>query len=158
MTTIHSRQILQLQLRVLRSRVTISARPSVRNVSTVVPQNPSPRLPRWMRRLIYAGVFGAIGMEAGKMIDKMVAVPPDVGSPEDEMKLQKIEHAFDIALPIVQELRNDPEWVETGVYGDFSDESKIHRLTSGPLSGSRGLGLQVSLSELCVPSGIGHIS
>lgn len=83
-------------------------------------------------------------MGAGKMMDRMFVAPPDFGSPEDEMELQKIERAFDIGLSIVQELRKNPEWVETGVYGDFTDEAKTHRLTSGPLAGSKGLGLQVS--------------
>jgi hypothetical protein len=62
------------------------------------------------------------------------------------MELQEIQRVFDIGLPIVQELRRDPDYVEKEVYQNFGDEHKTHRLTSGPLAGSRALGLQVGLS------------
>lgn len=58
--------------------------------------------------------------------------------------MQRIERLFDIRVPIVQELRKNPDYVEKGVYGNFEEENKAHRLTSGPLAGSRGLALQVS--------------
>lgn len=61
------------------------------------------------------------------------------------MELQGIQRVFDVGLPIVQELRRNPDYVEKEVYDNFADEHKSHRLTSGPMAGSRGLGLQVSL-------------
>lgn len=62
------------------------------------------------------------------------------------MEIREIQRVFDIGLPIVQELRRNPDYVEKNVYENFADKHKTHRLTSGPLAGSRGLGLQVSLS------------
>jgi hypothetical protein len=43
----------------------------------------------------------------------------------------------------VQELRRNPDYVEKDVYENFAEDHKEQRLTSGPLAGSRGLGLQV---------------
>ena len=59
------------------------------------------------------------------------------------MVLAGLQGIFDQATPIVQGLREDPDWEESDVYGNYSLEDKDHRLTSGPLRGSRGLGLQV---------------
>lgn len=42
----------------------------------------------------------------------------------------------------MQGLRADPEWEESDVYGNYSEMDKRSRLTSGPLRGSRGLGVQ----------------
>jgi hypothetical protein len=77
-------------------------------------------------------------------MDSKLAAPPLQGSAEDQAELQLIQRAYEIGLPIVQQLRRDPDYTERDVYGSFSDDHKTHRLTSGPLSGSRGLGLQVS--------------
>jgi hypothetical protein len=77
-------------------------------------------------------------------MDKKVAAPPVPGTPEDKLQLQDIQHVFDTGLPIVQRLRANPEFVEMGVYENYSEEYKTHRLTSGALGGSRGIGLQVS--------------
>ena len=73
----------------------------------------------------------------------MLAAPPAPGSPEDEKLIKKLEWAYEVGLPIVHRLRENPDYIESGVYEYFSDEQKSHRLTSGPLAGSRGLGLQV---------------
>ncbi|KAJ5600598.1 hypothetical protein N7450_001665 [Penicillium hetheringtonii] len=72
----------------------------------------------------------------------MLAAPPAPGSPEDEKMIKKLEWAYEVGLPIVHRLRENPDYIESGVYEYFSDEQKSHRLTSGPLAGSRGLGLQ----------------
>jgi hypothetical protein len=77
-------------------------------------------------------------------MDKKVAAPPVPGTPEDKLQLQDIQHVFDTGLPIVQRLRANPEFVEMGVYENYSEEYKTHRLTSGALGGSRGIALQVS--------------
>jgi hypothetical protein len=77
-------------------------------------------------------------------MDKKVAAPPIPGTPEDKLQLQDIQHVFDTGLPIVQRLRANPDFVEMGVYENYSEEYKTHRLTSGALGGSRGIGLQVS--------------
>lgn len=77
-------------------------------------------------------------------MDSKFAAPPVPGSIEDQTELQHIQRAYEVGLPIVQQLRHDPDYTEKDVYENFSDHHKTHRLTSGPLSGSRGLGLQVS--------------
>lgn len=77
-------------------------------------------------------------------MDSKVAAPPDPGSVQDQAEMQQIQRAFEVGLPLVQELRKDPDYVETDVYENFAEEHRTHRLTSGPLAGSRGLGLQVS--------------
>lgn len=86
-------------------------------------------------------------------MDSKVAAPPDPGSSEDVAEMQQIQRAFEIGLPLVQELRKNPDYVETDVYENFAEKHRTHRLTSGPLAGSRGLGLQVScLSISDVPA------
>jgi hypothetical protein len=76
-------------------------------------------------------------------MDDKVSAPPAPGSVEDRMELLEIQRVFDVGLPIVHELRRNPDYVEKDVYENFSEDHKEHRLTSGPLAGSRGLGLQV---------------
>ncbi|QQK44386.1 hypothetical protein Pdw03_8287 [Penicillium digitatum] len=136
------RSILQSTLRQSSIQTRNFWRPVVRNVSTAAQPNASREPSRWMRRLIYAGVFGTLGVGAGKWLDNKIGVPPAPGTLEDQMELQEIQRVFDIGLPIVQELRSNPDYVENHVYENFTDKHKTHRLTSGPLAGSRGLGLQ----------------
>ena len=118
----------------------------VRSVSTAAQPNASREPSRWTRRLVYTGIFGTLGIGAGKWLDNKISSPLDPGSLEDQMEIREIQRVFDIGLPIVQELRRNPDYVEKNVYENFADKHKTHRLTSGPLAGSRGLGLQVSLS------------
>lgn len=141
----NARSIFQISCRVPKAIPTAPSRLFARNASSNAPQHPPRQSSPWTRRLIYAGIFGGLGVGVGSMIDRMVSVPPLPGSAEDKLAMEEIQHIFDIGLPIVQELRNNPNYVEAGVYGDFSEESKTHRLTSGPLSGSKGIALQVRL-------------
>lgn len=69
--------------------------------------------------------------------------------------LAGLQDVFDKAMPIVQTLRGDPDWDESDVYGNYSEGDKRARLTSGPLRGSRGLGLQVCLFSFFFLSGLG---
>lgn len=78
--------------------------------------------------------------------------PAAPGSPEDVQQLKQIQNLVDY-LPIVRKLRADPKYVEWEAYEDFADESKLQRLTSGPLRGSRGLAVQVSSALLGPQSG-----
>lgn len=143
---LHYRSIFQSALRQSSIQTRSFWRPAVRNVSTATRPNASREPWRWTRRLIYAGIFGTLGVGAGKWLDNKIAKPPIPGSLEDQMEIQEIHRVFDIGLPIVQELRRNPDYVEKDVYENFADKHKTHRLTSGPLAGSRGLGLQVGLS------------
>jgi hypothetical protein len=150
-----SRRILQLPLRAATTSAPVLIRVSVRNASTAAHGNVSTQSSRWTRRLIYAGIFGSLGMGAGKWMDSKLAAPPLQGSAEDQAELQLIQRAYEIGLPIVQQLRRDPDYTERDVYGSFSDDHKAHRLTSGPLSGSRGLGLQVS--DVVLSASVGFV-
>jgi hypothetical protein len=77
-------------------------------------------------------------------MDKKIAAPPVPGTLEDKLQLQDIQHVFDTGLPLVQKLRADPDYVEMGVYENYSEDYRTRRLTSGALGGSRGIALQVS--------------
>jgi hypothetical protein len=116
-----------------------------RHTSTIAPAEPPTTKSRWPRRLAYAGIFGGLGVAAGKWMDEKVSAPAVPGTVEDAAKLEEINHVFEHGLPIVQELRNNPDYLETNAYEGFSEEDKAHRLTSGPLRGSRGLALQVRI-------------
>lgn len=140
----NTQRILQLALRTPATRSSLSSHLSRRYASAATYPNTSSQPSRWPRRLIYAGIFGALGLGAGTWMDSKVAAPPDPGSIQDQAEMQQIQRAFEIGLPIVQELRKNPDYVETDVYENFTEEDRTHRLTSGPLAGSRGLGLQVS--------------
>lgn len=96
---------------------------------------------RWPRHLIYAALFGSLGLFSGGLTERHLSIPPTPGSEEDVNALRLLSKAYE-GLSIVQDLRNDPDYVEYEAYEDFSEEDKRHRLTSGPMSGSRGLGLQ----------------
>lgn len=56
--------------------------------------------------------------------------------------MQQIQEILGL-LPIVRGLRADPNYSEWEAYDSLSEEDKKHRLTSGPLKGSRGLAVQV---------------
>ncbi|KAJ5699083.1 hypothetical protein N7462_001088 [Penicillium macrosclerotiorum] len=142
-TNMHrSRWIQQLSVRAPAAhRFNVSYSP-VRNASTTTSQNTSAQTSRWPRRLVYAALFGTLGVGAGQWMDTKIAAPPEPGSIEDQLQLQDIHRAFDIGLPIVQQLRANPDYVELEVYENFSEEQKARRLTSGPMAGSRGFGLQ----------------
>ncbi|KAH8431595.1 PaaI family thioesterase [Aspergillus melleus] len=138
------RRVLQSRLRNLAIQAQPWSRPSFlgpRNSSTVA-HPPAPNSPKWPRRLIYTGLFGGLGLAAGKWIDWQVSAPPVPGSVEDIVMLEEIHYAYENGLPLVRDLRKNPDYVEADVYGNYSEEDKIGRLTSGPLSGSRGLALQ----------------
>jgi hypothetical protein len=149
----NSCRILQQPLRAAIIRAPNLTRFSVRNASTTTNANTSAQPSRWGRRLIYAGIFGTLGAGAGKWMDSKFAEPPLPGTIEDQAELEHIQRAYEIGLPIVQQLRQDPDFAESDVYENFPDSHKTRRLTSGPLAGSRGLGLQVS--GVLVPIRIG---
>lgn len=140
--TMHS-QILRLPLRAPIQRLPIAARLPIRHASTAAPQTPSGRS-RWTRRLIYASIFGTLGVAAGGVLDSKISPPPQPGSPMDRIYMEEIQAVYEGGLPIVQELRHNPDWEESGVYQGMPAESKAHRLTSSALAGSRGIALQVS--------------
>ncbi|KAF9884760.1 Thioesterase super member 4 [Aspergillus nanangensis] len=138
------RRILQSRLRSLSAQVPPVSRPRLqvsRHASTIT-HSPTSEPSKWARRLIYAGIFGSLGVAAGKYMDEKVSAPAEPGTPEDLTKLEEIYHVYENVLPIVKELRNNPDYVESEVYNNYTDDEKTRRLTSGPLRGSRGVALQ----------------
>ncbi|TQB77213.1 hypothetical protein MPDQ_004613 [Monascus purpureus] len=75
-------------------------------------------------------------------MDYKVSAPPVPGSEEDRREIARIHSFYENALPIVRDLRDNPDYVESDAYGNFTEEEKKHMLTSGPLRGSGGLALQ----------------
>ncbi|KAL4740721.1 HotDog domain-containing protein [Aspergillus similis] len=111
-----------------------------RNVSNVGYQ-PAPKRRPWLRRFIYAGIFGGIGLGYGRHLCQYLDPPLMPGSPMDETLTKWYNDAVD-KLPLMKELRENPDYIETKVYGNFSEEDKAQRLTSGPLSGASRLAFQ----------------
>lgn len=87
-------------------------------------------------------------MLAGQRIEEKVAAPPVPGSLEDTIVMEELGRIYEKAIPIVMELRSNPDYEESNVYGNYTEDEKEHRLTSGPLRGSRGLAVQVGYSIL----------
>ncbi|KAL4936738.1 hypothetical protein BDV06DRAFT_204366 [Aspergillus oleicola] len=63
------------------------------------------------------------------------------GSAEDQALKEELYETFR-TLPATVELRSNPDFFETPVYGNYDPNDKTRRLTSGPLSSSGGLPLQ----------------
>ena len=141
----YSRRILQQPLRAAITRVPVLNRFSVRNASTTANANTWAQPSRWTRRPnLRWYIRNPLAWVLGNGWTSKFAEPPLPGTIEDQVELEHIQRAYEIGLPIVQQLRQDPDFTEKEVYENFSDDHKTHRLTSGPLAGSRGLGLQVS--------------
>ncbi|KAI9789143.1 MAG: hypothetical protein M1835_001872, partial [Candelina submexicana] len=108
------------------------------------PSSPPPKQPLSLRPYIYAAAFLLLGLTAGQYF-RLTAVPPPLPvphSPEDILFLQKLSSDAD-NLPIVQELRSKPSlWKEWDAYSSMTAAEKERRFSSGPMGGSRGLGVQ----------------
>ena len=97
-------------------------------------------------------------MFAGTRIDEKLAIPSVPGTTEDTNALERLQPVFDKATPVVMALRENPDYEESDVYGNYSEEDKASRLTSGPLRGIRGLALQVWLLPHSLAHFIGLLS
>lgn len=117
----------------------------LRYASSTAHENVPARLSPWLRRMIYAGGFGTLGLAAGSWLSEQMRPPPAPGTEEDKRRLERIQRVFDSGLPLVRELRDNPDYEESGVYENYSEEDRSHRISSGPMRGSRGLALQVGL-------------
>ncbi|KAL5366017.1 HotDog domain-containing protein [Aspergillus floccosus] len=138
------RRVFQSRLHSLTTRVPPASRCTLqvsRHASTIA-QASTPERTKWPRRLVYAGIFGFLGASVGKLVNDKVTAPAEPDSPEDLTALGEILRVYENGLPIVQRLRSNPDYEETDVYGNYGDDHKANRLTSGPLRGSRGLAHQ----------------
>lgn len=134
------------------SRLTSPPSSLPRHTSTVTYANASSKRSIWLRRLAYATIFGGLGMLVGQRIEEKVAAPPVPGSLEDKIVMEELLRIYERAIPIVMELRSNPDYEESDVYQNYSEEENSHRLTAGPLRGSRGLALQVGFSSCLAPA------
>ncbi|EEH06293.1 thioesterase [Histoplasma capsulatum G186AR] len=98
-------------------------------------------LRRRFRSLAYFAIFGSLGYGIGNALSAFLADPAAPGSLEDTQRVDHLRRVMD-RLEVVKQLRADPDYVEWEAYDSFSEEEKPHRLTSGPLSGSRNLPVQ----------------
>ncbi|KAK2795898.1 hypothetical protein FQN50_009676 [Emmonsiellopsis sp. PD_5] len=97
---------------------------------------------RRYRWLLYTSIAGTTGYVIGRsLLDDFVTPPPVPGSAEDVEKLQSLRKKLE-TLEVVKMLRADPDYEEWEAYESFAEDVKPHRLTSGPMSGSAGLGVQ----------------
>jgi uncharacterized protein (TIGR00369 family) len=74
----------------------------------------------------------------------MVIAPPSLplpNTPEDELMVEFLSKKAK-EFPIVKSLSEDPNWTYVDAYGGTAatTEERAHRLSTGPLSGARGLG------------------
>ncbi|KAL5341479.1 HotDog domain-containing protein [Aspergillus crustosus] len=139
-TMIGLRQLAQSRLRHAVSRV----RPYSQAVHNGFKDasNRAPKRKIWVRRLIYFGLSGCLGLGIGEIVHSyLLKEPTRPGTEEDGCEMREISPKFE-RVPIVQKLRRDPDWTEVYVYGNYSDEDKERRMTSGPLGGSGGLAIQ----------------
>lgn len=113
---------------------------TTRNVGTITHGHPSARS-QWPRRFAYLGIFGGVGAFLGYRFGGLEP-PPMPGSEMDILLMEDVAKMFD-KLPLVRRLRTDADYVEAHVYGNYSDEDKEQRLTSGPFRGSGRLAIQV---------------
>lgn len=128
---------------------------STRNFTSAATGRPARReLPQWQRHLrsvSYAIIFGSVGYHGSAYVaDRLIGPLPTPGTIEDEQVLKKLRSQLE-KLEVARSLRANPDFVEWEAYGSFSPEEKAHRLTSGPLRGSRGLALQVSFFSFSPP-------
>ncbi|KAI1881741.1 hypothetical protein JX265_000567 [Neoarthrinium moseri] len=115
--------------------------------ATEAPSAPQPQLPpsktpkRRRRGVVAALVFLFVGTGIGSLFRLSVSPPPlpAPGTREDELLLPSI-HDKAAKLPIVQLLSSDPSWESWSAYESRSERSPS--ITSGPMSGSRGLAYQ----------------
>ncbi|KAL4963903.1 PaaI family thioesterase [Aspergillus stella-maris] len=89
---------------------------------------------------IMALTFGG-GYVGGKMVEINTRAPLGQGTVEDEQEKQRLYDRF-VSMDAVKWLRSHPDYVEMPAYGNYEPQDKARRLTSGPLSGSKGLPVQ----------------
>lgn len=100
---------------------------------------PRRRRPRW----VSAAIFLLLGLASGTGIRAVLSPPPPLlpGTEVDE-SLKRDIRAAAAKLPLVKHLLSDPEWSQGHheAYAGIPSEARAQRITTGPLSGSRGVG------------------
>ncbi|KAI9838956.1 MAG: hypothetical protein M1819_004164 [Sarea resinae] len=112
--------------------------------SSSPPPSSPPRPKKSLRPYIYATLFLATGLLLGQSLRYTILPPPlpHAHSPVDALLLAELSHTLS-TLHLVRSLRDDPEWREWDAYSNYvTGAERAHRLTTGPLAGARGIGLQ----------------
>jgi acyl-coenzyme A thioesterase PaaI-like protein len=121
------------------------AQPTPRDLRSQLSQQTTPPSPRPRKRRVrlffYATIFLMLGLTSGQYVRWVIMPPPhpEPGTKEDAALTAYI-HSRAAKLPIVQSLSTDPAWHSWDAYSLFSPEERAHRITTGPLGGSRGIG------------------
>lgn len=104
---------------------------------------PKPRPKRRRRGYVYAAVFLLVGTSIGSLFRLSVSPPPlpEPGTKEDGYILESIYEDAQ-KLPLVQALSADPAWESWHAYSDRREGQRPPSITSGPMSGCRGLAYQ----------------
>jgi hypothetical protein len=86
-------------------------------------------------------IFGLIGVTGATYMNLIIA-PPPLPLPNTQEDKHMVEYLTKKAesIPLVKSLTEDPKWAHHDSYTGVEDEDRDHRLTTGPLGGSRGLG------------------
>ncbi|KAM3076452.1 hypothetical protein ACMFMG_007268 [Clarireedia jacksonii] len=109
--------------------------------SQFAPPPPLPKKKRSLRPVIYASLFLFLGLTTGQYLSLVISPPPlpePNTTPDDLMTTFLHDQASKI--PLVQSLSSDPTWQSWDAYSGFTPAERPHRLTTGPLGGTRGLG------------------
>lgn len=123
-----------------------------RSITTVPSANPgnagdtasNPAIRRSRLPWIYATTFLFLGLATGQLV-RFIVLPPPLplpGTEEDTILINTLDAQAD-ALPIVLELRaHNADWKEWPAYSNIRPPHREHRLSTGPMAGARGLGVQ----------------
>jgi acyl-coenzyme A thioesterase PaaI-like protein len=155
---------LALQRSINRARLRPQRRQQSSAPATQPQQPPTPQPTPFLRRALGPAVLLAAGFTLGTTIKLYLAppAPPEPGTAEDAAAARAIAAAAE-RLPIVRELRGNPEWESWDAYvgfatpADTTEDGELgisgaataaaaaakprpDRLTTGPMAGSRGLG------------------
>ncbi|KAI4604442.1 hypothetical protein KJ359_000580 [Pestalotiopsis sp. 9143b] len=104
---------------------------------------PKPKPKRRRRGYVYAAIFFLAGTSIGSLFRLSVSPPPlpEPGTKEDAYILESIHEQAE-KLPVVQALSSDPAYESWHAYTDRKEGGRPPSITSGPMSGCRGLAYQ----------------
>lgn len=102
---------------------------------------PAPK--RRRRGYVYAAIFLLVGSSIGSLFRLSISPPPlpEPGTQEDAYIVASIHEKAE-KLPLVQRLSSDPAWESWHAYEDRARGQRGPSITSGAMSGCRGLAYQ----------------
>lgn len=114
--------------------------PAMAEVPSPAPPGGHSRLVRASRSILWAALFGTIGVVAGSgLITWEYMQPPfEAGSAEEQDLLEEIEETLE-SHPLVDALRNDKWWEDNYYVGRMNGAVRGQHLVSEKLSGIQGI-------------------